>query len=242
MRLAWLLRIPAVVLAALLLSAGAYFGSSRDFGLFLLSIPILPLLFLSAVAASAWATSRAVERSRAMVAWALICLTPLAYFSSYGMLQSVRFLLWAPAGRRRAVCMGCHASARMRFGYCLIVALTGVLTTSCAPTYGHSPRAIEEAACMVRAAETVPKVTSATWGFSTVEGEGIGAELFVEYVYSTDTNSEITVRFVQTSDHEFQTTLWGPRTPGSKLPDWGIARVSDLWWSRCRVSVVALLV
>jgi hypothetical protein len=44
-----------------------------------------------------WATCIKVERSRATIALLLICLTPLAYLCSYGMVQRVRFLLWAPA-------------------------------------------------------------------------------------------------------------------------------------------------
>jgi hypothetical protein len=100
-RLTRLCRAPAVIFATLFLLAGAYFGSSQGFGAFLLSIPVLALLFLSAVAAAAWATRIKVERSRALVAWVLICLTPLAYLCSYGVAQRIRFLLWAPAHYRQ---------------------------------------------------------------------------------------------------------------------------------------------
>ena len=100
-RLAWLFRAPAVVLATLLLLAGAYFGSSRDFGAFLFSIPVLALLFLGALATTMWAACVKVERRRAAVASALICLTPLAYFCSYGTVQRIRFLLWAAAHYRQ---------------------------------------------------------------------------------------------------------------------------------------------
>ena len=89
-----LYRSPAVVFATLLLLAGAYFGSSHDFGSFVLSIPTLGLLFLGAVATAAWAESK---RRRPWVALALICLTPLVYLCSYGVAQQIRFLLWAPA-------------------------------------------------------------------------------------------------------------------------------------------------
>lgn len=100
-RLAWLVRSPAVVSATLFLIAGAYFGSSRDFVFFLSSIPTLPALFLISLVAAVWATCVKVQRSRALVAWALIGLTPLAYFGSYRLAQRVRFLLWAPAHYRQ---------------------------------------------------------------------------------------------------------------------------------------------
>jgi hypothetical protein len=100
-RLAWLYRVPAVVLATLFLLAGAFFGSGRDLVRFLFSIPILPLLFLSAVIATIWATLIKAQRGRALVAWALICPTPPAYFCSYGIVQQTRFLLWAPAHYRQ---------------------------------------------------------------------------------------------------------------------------------------------
>lgn len=96
-QLGWLCRSPAVLLAVLFLLAGAGFGSDRDFDAFLISIPSLPLLFLIALAASAWASRIPAERARAAVAWALICLTPVAYLCSYGIVQRVRFLVWAPA-------------------------------------------------------------------------------------------------------------------------------------------------
>jgi hypothetical protein len=99
-RLSWLCRAPAVVVAALLLLASAYFGSTRDFGAFLLSIPILAVLLLGALVISAWATFSKVERDRAAVATVLIALTPLAYLCSYGLVQRFRFVLWAPAHYR----------------------------------------------------------------------------------------------------------------------------------------------
>lgn len=100
-RLAWLFRVPAMIFATLFLLAGVYFGSSRGFGAFLFSIPVLPLLFIGTLAATAWATRVKVQRSRAVVAWALICLTPLAYFCSYGVVQRIRFLVWVPAHYRQ---------------------------------------------------------------------------------------------------------------------------------------------
>ncbi|MBV8647378.1 hypothetical protein [Paludibacterium sp.] len=51
-RLTWLCRGPAVIFATLFLLAGAYFGSSRDFGTFLSAIPVMAPLFLSALAAT----------------------------------------------------------------------------------------------------------------------------------------------------------------------------------------------
>ncbi len=95
-KLAWLWRAPAVVLATALLLAGSYFGSTHDVGAFLLSIPILALMFIGALGATVWAGSIKSQRGRAFVALALICLTPLAYVCAYGAKQEVRFLLWAP--------------------------------------------------------------------------------------------------------------------------------------------------
>lgn len=100
-RLRWSAKSPAVCLAALLLVAGAYFGSSRDFGSFLLSIPILALLLLGAFVAAVRAAIIKAERAGVLMAWALICLTPLAYFFSYGVVQQIRFYFWAPAHYRQ---------------------------------------------------------------------------------------------------------------------------------------------
>jgi hypothetical protein len=100
-RLAWLYSAPAMVFSTIFLLAGAYYGSSRDFGSFLLSIPILGLLFLGALVATVWSTCIKRERARATVASVLIFLTPLAYFCSYGIAQRIRFLLWAPAHYRQ---------------------------------------------------------------------------------------------------------------------------------------------
>ncbi len=86
-RLAFLYRVPAVAFATLFLLAGAYFGSSRDFGSFLLTIPALGILFLGAIVATVWAACIRSERGRATVALVLIGLTPLAYLCSYGMAQ-----------------------------------------------------------------------------------------------------------------------------------------------------------
>ncbi len=94
---------PAVCLAIVVLLAGGYFGSSRDFGSFLLSIPIMAILFLGAIIAVVWVESRKAERASVLMACALICLTPLAYLSSYGLVQQIRFLLWAPAQYRQLV-------------------------------------------------------------------------------------------------------------------------------------------
>lgn len=93
-RWGWFTKSPAVCLAMLLLLAAAYFGSSRGFGAFLLSFPILAFLSLGCFVAVA--TNKA-GRARLLTACALICLTPLAYFFSYGLVQQVSFLLWAPA-------------------------------------------------------------------------------------------------------------------------------------------------
>jgi hypothetical protein len=96
-RLAKLFSSPAVIFSSVFLIAGAGFGSTRDFGFFLLSIPTLPILFLIALVATVWASFAKVAPRRAAIAWVLICLTPLAYLGAYGMVQRVRFALWAPA-------------------------------------------------------------------------------------------------------------------------------------------------
>lgn len=93
----WFAKSSAVRLAMLFLLAGAYFGSSRHFGAFLVSIPILALLLLGALAVTVQASLRRVERPRAIAACTLICLTPLTYYFSYGIIQRIEFLLWAPA-------------------------------------------------------------------------------------------------------------------------------------------------
>jgi hypothetical protein len=100
-RAAWLAKSPAVALATLLLLSGTYFGSRREFGAFLISVPFLTLLFVGALTAATLTTRRKGERGRASVAWTLICLTPLAYLCSYGPAQRIRFLLWAPAHYRQ---------------------------------------------------------------------------------------------------------------------------------------------
>lgn len=102
-RWGWFAKSPAVCLAMLLLLAGAYFGSSRDLGSFLFSLPILAVLFLGAFVAAARATIIKAKRADLLMAWALICLTPLAYLFSYGLVQQIRFLLWAPAHYRQLI-------------------------------------------------------------------------------------------------------------------------------------------
>lgn len=96
-RLAWLCRVPAVIFATLLLIAGACFGSTHDFGAFLLSMPVLAILFIAALVATIWAACIKALRGRALAALALICLTPLVYLCAYKAAQEVRFLIWAPA-------------------------------------------------------------------------------------------------------------------------------------------------
>ena len=97
----WWAKSPAVCLSMLLLLAAAYFGASRDFGRFLLSIPILACLLLSAVVASVRASIKKVEQIRGLAAWSFIGLAPLAYLMSYEPVQQLRFLLWAPAHYRQ---------------------------------------------------------------------------------------------------------------------------------------------
>lgn len=97
----WFARNPAFCLAVLFLLAGAYFGSSRSFGSFLFSIPILALLLLGAFVAAVRATIIKAERVGLLMTWALICLTPLTYSFSYGLVQQIRFFLWAPAHHRQ---------------------------------------------------------------------------------------------------------------------------------------------
>ncbi|WP_159754710.1 hypothetical protein [Sphingomonas sp. 8AM] len=91
----WWASVPAVRLSMLLLLAGVYFGSSRSFGAFLLSIPMLAGLLLIAVAAAIKASVKRVERTHLLAAWLLIGLTPFAYLLSYEPVQQLRFLFWA---------------------------------------------------------------------------------------------------------------------------------------------------
>jgi hypothetical protein len=97
----WSAKSLAVRLAMLFLIAGAYFGSSRSLGAFLFSIPILALMLLGALVATARASLRRVERPCAILACTLICLTPIAYHFSYGLVQRIDFLLWAPSHYRK---------------------------------------------------------------------------------------------------------------------------------------------
>jgi hypothetical protein len=99
-RWGWFAKSPALCFAMLFLLAGAYFGSSRDFGNFLFSIPILPLLLLAALTATVWAARLRVERARVIVACTLICLTPPTYHFSYELVQRIDFLFWAPTHYR----------------------------------------------------------------------------------------------------------------------------------------------
>ena len=96
-RWTWFAVNPPVPFAILFLFAGGYFGASRDFGAFLISIPILTLLFLVAFVAAVRAGINKVERPRVLIAWILMGLAPLAYLCSYQPVQQIRFLLWAPA-------------------------------------------------------------------------------------------------------------------------------------------------
>ena len=100
-KLAWITQSPAICLSLLLLLAGAFFGSSRDFGAFLLSIPTLAALLLVAVVAAVLESVKRTDGVRVLSAWALIGLAPIAYLLSYAPVQEVRFLLWAPAHYRQ---------------------------------------------------------------------------------------------------------------------------------------------
>lgn len=95
-----LAKISEVRLAIILLSAGIYLGSSRDFRIFLVSIPFLAILSLSAFVAVFRAAAIKSKPLNQLLACALICLTPLAYLYSYGPVQNIRFLFWAPAHYR----------------------------------------------------------------------------------------------------------------------------------------------
>lgn len=87
----------AVAVAVFFLIAGTYFGSTRDFGAFLLSLLVLPLAFLVVLVPTIWASCVNSQRRLALVAWLLIGLTVPAYFLSYGVIQRARFLSWASA-------------------------------------------------------------------------------------------------------------------------------------------------
>ena len=95
-RSAWLTRSSAVMLSFVFLLAAAYFGSSRGFGHFLFSIPTLPFLLICALVATIWASAKEAQRKKAAVAWLVIAAAPLVYFSSYYVVQHIRFLVWVP--------------------------------------------------------------------------------------------------------------------------------------------------
>jgi hypothetical protein len=91
-----LYKVPAVGFATVFLLAALGFGATRDFGALLLSILILPLLLLVAVAATIWAARLKAQRRGAAVAAALICLAPLAYWTASQTRDRARFMVWAP--------------------------------------------------------------------------------------------------------------------------------------------------
>jgi hypothetical protein len=96
-RLACLFRAPSVIVATLLVLATAGFGSTRDFGAFVVSVPVLGLLLAGALIATVWAAFFRRERGRALAAVVLIGLAPPAYIGAYGAAQWLRFIVWAPA-------------------------------------------------------------------------------------------------------------------------------------------------
>jgi len=87
----------AVTFAAIFLLAGFYFGSAKDFGAFLLSVPTLGLTFFGALIPTIWTTRITAQGRYAMVAWALIVLAVPSYLMSDGLSQRVRFVIWALA-------------------------------------------------------------------------------------------------------------------------------------------------
>ena len=87
----------AVVFAAIFLLAGLYFGATREFGAFLLSVPVMGLTFFGALILTIWTSRITTQRRQALVAWMLIVLTVPSYFMSYGLTQQVRFVIWAQA-------------------------------------------------------------------------------------------------------------------------------------------------
>ena len=84
------------MLAFVLLLAAAYFGSSRGFGHFLLSILVLPSLFVCALVGTIWASIMKAHRTRAVAAAAIIVAVPFVYLSSYPIAQRIRFMFWVP--------------------------------------------------------------------------------------------------------------------------------------------------
>lgn len=100
-RWGWFTKILPVRFPILFLLAGTYFGSSYGLGDFLLSILILPLLFLCALASVIWSHRNRVEPARLTMACTLISLTPLAYHFSHDLVQRVDFLVWAPSHYRQ---------------------------------------------------------------------------------------------------------------------------------------------
>lgn len=100
-RWAGFMRSPALILSTLFVLAAGGLGSSNDFGLFVVSIPILGILLFASLAFTARAAFLSAHRRRAAAAAALICLAPLAYVSAYGAAQRIRFLVWAPAHVRQ---------------------------------------------------------------------------------------------------------------------------------------------
>jgi hypothetical protein len=107
-------RSASILSAMLFLLAEVYFGGSRDFGAFVLSFFVLPMLLLPALVFLAVACAKQVGRKRVWVAAAIIIAGPFAAYIAARLHDNAKFLVWglahhqqlSQAGRKDQVVMG----------------------------------------------------------------------------------------------------------------------------------------
>jgi hypothetical protein len=88
---------PAVATACLFLLAGVYFVASRDFGVWLIAIFVLPVLLAIVGIFTAVEAIQRKNKKAALIAFAIIVATPLAAYMAAQFKDRVRFLVWVPA-------------------------------------------------------------------------------------------------------------------------------------------------
>ncbi|WP_114229094.1 MULTISPECIES: hypothetical protein [Sphingomonas] len=86
---------PEIKAAILLLLACLFFGSSRDFGAFLLSIPVLIGLGLLALGFVIAAWFEGEDRPSLLLSCLLIAAAPVTFSHAYGAFERVSFYAWA---------------------------------------------------------------------------------------------------------------------------------------------------
>jgi hypothetical protein len=90
-----LVRGATLACAIVFLTAGAYFGASRDFLSFLYSIAILPALFLISVTCIVVAFLNRIPLKKMGLPIALVVATPIAAYCSAHLRDPALFVVWA---------------------------------------------------------------------------------------------------------------------------------------------------